>query len=56
VEEIAAYVPNAGEWLADKLDLAKVRTAMTPQRVKDPSDVAAFLAQYGAVEEGEAAD
>jgi len=49
-EELAAYTPNASEWLADKLGLDKVRTAMTPQRLKEPADVAAFLAQYGAEE------
>jgi cytochrome c len=47
VEEIAAYTPNASEFLEEKLGLDKVRTAMTPQRLKDPTDVAAFLAQYG---------
>ena len=56
-EEVAAYVPNAGDWLADKLGLDKVRTAMTPQRVKDPADVAAYLAQYATpAEDGEEAD
>lgn len=49
-EEIAAYTPNAGEWLAGKLGLDKVRTAMTPQRVKEPADVAAYLAQFVAEE------
>ncbi|GGD47103.1 c-type cytochrome [Sinisalibacter lacisalsi] len=47
VEEIAAYTPNASDFLEEKLGLDKVRTAMTPQRLKDPTDVAAFLAQYG---------
>lgn len=46
-EEVAAYVPDASAFLEEKLGLAKVRTAMTPQRLKDPMDVAAFLAQYG---------
>ena len=56
-EEVAAYVPDAGDYLAEKLGLDKVRTAMTPQRVKEPADVAAFLAQYGPEDEdGEAAD
>jgi len=50
VEEIAAYTPNASAFLEEKLGLSKVRTAMTPQRLKDPTDVAAYLAQFGADE------
>ncbi|SMH34133.1 cytochrome c family protein [Maritimibacter sp. HL-12] len=48
VEEVAAYTPNASEFLEEKLGLDKVRTAMTPQRLKEPADVAAYLAQFGA--------
>lgn len=54
-EELAAYVPNAGDYLAEKLGLDKVRSKMTPQRVGDPADVAAYLAQFGAEDAGEEA-
>ncbi len=49
-EDIAAYVPNASKWLADHVGAEKVRTAMTPQKLKDPTDVAAYLAQFGPAE------
>jgi len=42
-EELAAYIPNAKEYIG-------ARTSMTPQKLGDPMDVVAFLAQYGAAE------
>lgn len=47
-EELAAYIPNAKEYLKAHADGAKVKTAMTPQKLKDVTDVIAYLAQYGA--------
>ena len=39
-EELAKYIPNAKDYIG-------ARTSMTPQRLDDPMDVVAFLAQYG---------
>jgi cytochrome c len=39
-EELAEYIPNAKEYIGAK-------TTMTPQKLKDVTDVIAFLAQYG---------
>ena len=39
-EELAKYVVNAKEYIG-------ARTSMTPQKLGDPLDVIAFLAQYG---------
>jgi cytochrome c len=46
-EELAKYIPNAKEYIG-------ARTAMTPQKVKDVTDVIAYLGQFGAAE-GDAA-
>ena len=45
-ETMAEYIPDAKAFLADKTGEA-VKTAMTPQKLKDVTDVIAFLAQYG---------
>ena len=42
-EELAKYIPNAKEYIGAK-------TSMTPQKLKDPMNVIAFLAQFGAAE------
>ena len=39
-EEMAKYIPNAKEYIGAK-------TSMTPQKVKDVTDVIAYLAQFG---------
>lgn len=49
-ENLAAYIPNAKDFLSEHTGGA-AKTAMTPQKVKDVTDVIAFLAQYGAVTE-----
>lgn len=39
-EEMAKYIPDAKEYIGAK-------TSMTPQKLKDVSDVIAFLAEHG---------
>jgi cytochrome c len=53
-EMLAEYIPNAKTFLKDHYD-GKVKTLMTPQKVKDVTDVIAFLAQFGAADETEGA-
>ncbi len=48
-ENMAAYIPNAKDFLTEQSG-EKAKTLMTPQKVKDVTDVIAFLAQYGAAE------
>jgi cytochrome c len=45
-EELAKYVVNAKDYIG-------ARTSMTPQKLNEPLDVIAFLAQYGAEEAAE---
>jgi len=46
-EEMAAYIPNARDFLRERSGNAKAKTSMTPQKLKDENNVIAFLAQYG---------
>jgi len=46
-ENLAAYIPNAKDFLSEKSG-EKAKTQMTPQKLKDVTDVIAFLSQYGA--------
>jgi len=46
-ENLAMYIPDAKAFLAEHSG-EKVKTAMTPQKLKDVTDVIAFLAQYSA--------
>lgn len=39
-EELAKYIPNAKEYIGAK-------TSMTPQKLKDVTDVIAYMAQFG---------
>lgn len=45
-ENMAAYIPNAKDFLSEQSG-GKAKTKMTPQKLKDVTDVIAFLAQYG---------
>ncbi|MGC8203867.1 c-type cytochrome [Aliiroseovarius sp. PTFE2010] len=45
-EQITAYIPNPKEYLADVLDKPAAKSKMAGQRVKDPADVAAYLATF----------
>lgn len=47
-EELAAYIPNAKAFLRERSGDPKAKSAMTPQKLKDVTDVIAYLAQYGA--------
>ncbi|RME16930.1 MAG: cytochrome C [Alphaproteobacteria bacterium] len=47
-EELAAYIPNAKKFLKENSGESSVKTAMTPQKLKDVTDVIAYLAQFGA--------
>jgi cytochrome c len=49
-EELAAYIPSAKDFLKERTG-ESAKTAMTPQKLKDVTDVIAYLAQYGADEE-----
>jgi len=42
-EEMGNYIPNAKEYIGAK-------TSMTPQKLKDVTDVIAYLAQFGPAE------
>lgn len=46
-EELAAYIPNAKEFLRERSGDPKAKTAMTPQKLKDVTDVIAYLSQFG---------
>lgn len=45
-ENLAAYIPNSKKFLSDHAG-EKIKTKMTPQKLKDVTDVIAFLSQYG---------
>ena len=42
-EELAAYIPNAREYLQEKSGDSSVRSAMTPQRLDSVDDMVAYL-------------
>jgi cytochrome c len=44
-ENMAAYIPNAKDFLSEQSG-EKAKTKMTPQKVKDVTDVIAYLAQF----------
>ena len=44
--ELGNYIPNAKDYIG-------ARTSMTPQKLKDVTDVIEYLAQFGAEEEAE---
>jgi len=46
-EEMAAYIPDAKAFLRERSGNDAAKTAMTPQKLKDVTDVIAYLAQFG---------
>lgn len=47
-DELAAYVPDAKSFLRERSGDSTAKTAMTPQKLDDVSDVIAYLAQFAA--------
>lgn len=50
-ENIALYVPDPKGFLAETLGKGSGSSKMTPQRLKDPANVAAFLASFSPEDE-----